>query len=40
MIDKFYFVVCVIGLMVTCSMLGWSLHETEVERKKNRRVER
>ena len=35
MVEKFYFTVCVIGLMVSSASLGWSLHQTEVEKQRN-----
>lgn len=40
MVDKFYFTVCLVGLMVSCIVAGWSLHQTAVEQQRNSRRRR
>lgn len=40
MVEKFYFVVCIIGLMVTCASLGWDMGYSTAKEKYRRRSER
>ena len=40
MVDKFYFILMLLILCVSCMILGWQSHILELERRKNRRTER